>query len=139
MNPRPEGNEVDKTTMLSVILFLGGFALLTFGIREVLVQRQLWRDGIRVWGTVVRHNSQGGGQAVTAVVGFTDADGRWGEVESSSTGGKWPVGHRVPVVRFDGTARVDLGAERWLRSFALWFAGALFVLVPIAILILRTG
>lgn len=128
---------MDETTLMSVILFLGGFALLTFGVREVLVQRQLRRDGIRVWGTVVRHNSAGG-QVVTAVVSFTDADGRWDEVESP-TGGDWPVGRRVPVVRLDGMAQIDLGAQRRLRSFALWFAGALFVLVPIAILILRPG
>ena len=128
---------MDETTLMSVILFLGGFALLTFGVREVLAQRQLWRDGIRVWGTVVRHNNAGG-PVVTAVVSFTDADGRWGEVESP-TGGDWPVGHRVPVLRLDGMAQIDLGAQRRLRSFALWFAGVLFVLVPVAILILRPG
>ncbi len=130
-----------------VFLSVLGLVVLGFGVREVLLQRRLQREGVRVRGAVVRHarraTSGTNRGAQYAMVGFTRADGTSGEIKVTSSGTReWPVGREVPVVYLPGapsTARLDLSSER--RSIARVFVvvGLGFTLGPTLLMVFWRG
>jgi hypothetical protein len=129
--------------ILLILLLLLGLSTLVLAAREVHLQRQLQREGIRVPGVVVRYGSSSAGTdlALFAVVGFTDVDGNPGEVKAAA-GTAWPLGRSVPVIYPPGEAskaRIDLDSER--RSAARVYAvvGAGFTVFPIVMMALRWG
>ncbi|NLU68225.1 DUF3592 domain-containing protein [Streptomyces sp. HNM0574] len=106
-------------TVWGALSLLAGLAVLGFGIREVLTQLRLQREGIRAVGTVVRHHeshSGNSGPSYFAVVEFLDARGGRHTFQAASSGVKGlPVGGPAPVLyRPDDpeTARIALTGRR---------------------------
>ena len=130
--------------MWAALLLVAGLALIGVGIHETVLQYRLRRGGTRTEGLVVHHSrSTGtrgeGGATFTAVVEFTDAQGRPHRIQARTSGVEnLPVGGRTPVrylPRTPGTARVDLAGKR-VESLVLPLgAGGLFLAVAIWMLL----
>ncbi|MEW2547465.1 DUF3592 domain-containing protein [Streptomyces sp. NPDC047002] len=121
---------------MSLIEMAVGFIIFCSGIHEAFVQRRLTRDGRRVRGLVVRHDSRsipGGSSASFAVVEFVDAWGVPHTFHSRSSGiGKLPVGGELPV-RYSpaepDVARIDRTGKNFLKVGFILFGGVWLFLV----------
>ncbi|MFB7655213.1 MULTISPECIES: DUF3592 domain-containing protein [unclassified Streptomyces] len=129
--------------MWVTLLLAAGLVAIGAGIHEAVVQHRLRREGTLAEGMVVDHSRstgpRGEGVSYTAVVEFTDAQGRHHRFRSRTSGVKHlPVGGRTPVRYLPGTpgtARVDLAGKR-VESLVLPLgAGGLFIAVAIWMLL----
>ncbi|MFF7609220.1 DUF3592 domain-containing protein [Streptomyces parvulus] len=126
--------------MWVALLLVAGLAMIGVGIHETVLQYRLRRGGTRTEGLVVHHSrSTGtrgeGGATFTAVVEFTDTQGRPHQFQARTSGVKHlPVGARTPVrylPHSPGTARVDLAGKRAESLVLPLGAGGLFIAVAI--------
>ncbi|MFD7299223.1 DUF3592 domain-containing protein [Streptomyces sp. NPDC059897] len=131
------------TTMWIAMSLLAGLTVLGFGVREVVVQYRIQREGIRAGGRVVRHArgdaGRHGGPVYFAVVEFVDTYGGRHTFEAGSSGVKGlPVGGGVPVRYLPDapkSARIDLTGRRVGEVTALFGVGALFTAIGIFLLV----
>nr|WP_237536791.1 DUF3592 domain-containing protein [Streptomyces sp. SID5785] len=128
------------------MVLTAGLVVLGFGVREVVIQRRLHHEGLRVRGQVVGHRRETSGRANSgpvfyAVVEFADAHGARHTVPAKSSGVKGlPVGGAVPVRYLRDapeTARLDLPGRRFTEIASVLGTGTLFT--AIGIWMLATG
>ncbi|MGN5636846.1 DUF3592 domain-containing protein [Streptomyces sp. AC154] len=120
-----------------VMSLVAGFLVFCLGIRQAFVQHRLKREGARVRGRVVRHNTSTGpgGGGRFPVVEFVDAQGVPHTFQSRTSGvGRFPVGGEVPV-RYapddPGVAQIHLLGRKFFEVAFPLLIGAMFLTVGI--------
>jgi hypothetical protein len=128
--------------LLYVMLVAGPLVLVGAAV-EARTQRRLRREGVRVEGTVVRHEvetdaSTEGRSALFAIVAYPDAHGATHECRSVSSGTRnWPIGRSVPVVylpQSPAKGRIDTASQRRMSVGVLLIVGLIFTALPLVLL-----
>ncbi|MFF3258840.1 DUF3592 domain-containing protein [Streptomyces sp. NPDC002932] len=124
-----------------VMALVSGCVAFCFGMYEAFVQYRLKRDGTRVSGRVVGHNTSTGpgGGGSFPVVEFLDAQGARHTFQSRTSGiRRFRVGGEVPV-RYSpadpDVARIDLLGRKIFEVALPLLLGAVFMTVGILVIL----